>query len=370
MKISESIDLTRRSDRVLEPKFANKFVTPSAVSASSRDTKDDILSIVDPVIYRITLNGLFVHLKPAYFFLRRYNFNSRSLSRKQSLVESLSQDLTDDEMTRWLIPSFKQLKWLTALKGDTEERAADTKMLVSCFELLLVSYYAFHAEEKRTRHIITQNLILKFLKDELFIDSNDKSKLPKLLIDYDRRNSVNAPLISFSALCVEQWRILSIILNFKIRLNHFEFSLEIIYFLLDILESLTVCFIQIGQVELEAHAGMKVPAYKKFHMMRSKQMNYRFVTAFLKATQNTTKDTSLKRIEIALDNLFDVFGKIVWTDAILNYAEEDGLIATKLLNYRVYLQSSVMTTGNLDIIQKFRKTRWPQIEAKHLVHNA
>lgn len=322
---------------------------------------NELYSILDKSIHSISVNGMFSHLLPMYGFLTRHAFKLGSLSRHQAIIEALGAGFQTEELTRWCLPTYQDLKWLVAAEHPNSKKHENTKLLCQCFQLLIVSYYSFHVDDKTVIKVLCQRLFYRFLKQEMFIFVKEKKKLSKLIRDYLGSDTVDYNAISLSALCRQHFKVIHMVINLKVLQKQFSVAVRVTMYLLQVLESLTRCLITLMQIGPGSSKGDVLPAYLKFYNCRSIHLNCKYIHEISEIISDKNSKVMALRLKIAIENILSVISQVHWNE-IVTHLQSDKEVITNFSRYRMFIQSSILVTQDLELISCFQKTTWPRFD--------
>lgn len=103
----------------------------------------------------------FDNLKPAFAFLRCNSISLNNLRSTTEVFNSLGERI-DDFAIAWIGKNYKRYRWLLGFSNGDQYR-----MLIDCFQVVLLSYYSKHCDYRRFRRHLHETLFDKFIMKEL-----------------------------------------------------------------------------------------------------------------------------------------------------------------------------------------------------------
>ncbi|CUS23236.1 LAQU0S09e00188g1_1 [Lachancea quebecensis] len=334
-------------------------LTKRHVLKSSAANKPDtgIASIEDSFLYKFTTNNISSHIERAMMFLGCNRHTWKSLSTQMSTLESLGYGLEEDEVAKWVLPNYRILKWLYAKDPPQLQKRGRALRMVNSFQLLLISHYSFSSKTNRVLHALCQNLIYKFIKDELIGFGSSKVRILKLIREYTGSNAIQVADVSLVSLTEGHLKLVKLILSVRVLLRDRELLSKSLQFLLKLLESLIVCLIKLSRSHC-CPIG-KPRAYEIIYSARSKNMGYQHVTKLLEACHSLPLKEARIRLKLSFNFLLKLIASVEWLSAFDNFSPERNEVVRTFREYRTHIVGSLLVLNDPTLISKFLKTRWP-----------
>ncbi|SCU81483.1 LANO_0B03246g1_1 [Lachancea nothofagi CBS 11611] len=322
-------------------------------AAKKRTRKNISLASVDRYLYRYIMNGNHYHLEPVSTFLNVNRYKLEHLSNNIEIIKALGADLQEAEVTRWLLPNYRILKWLFSINSDDRNRRRTANHVANTFQLILVSYYSFTADDKKSVQGICQGLIYKFIRDELIGFDTSNVRVVKLLRDYTESESVEVNIVSLTSLCRGHLKLLAFTIRLMLQNERFEVVTGIIGFILKLLETLVICLVKLRDPSVIVQDRGK--AYQDMYKERSTKISYKMVLEVLEASHSLGIQKATQRIEIALSFLMDLVVTLnldPQTDDTQNFVDT-------FREFRPYLVSEFLMLNDSRLTAKFLRISWP-----------
>ncbi|SCU78482.1 LADA_0A05842g1_1 [Lachancea dasiensis] len=314
------------------------------------------LAHVEPYLYKYVLSGSSGYLDSVSQFLNGHRLRFRELVADLDKVEALTSDLPNSMISKEIAPNYKVLKWLCAVSSPTKERCFTAVHVVQTFQLVLVSYYAFSVDVKKTVMDVCQGFIYKFIKLEVVGFGSSNPRVIKLLRSHTSLDSVEVGHRSFNKLCNNHIKLIILIVKIFIHKERYSAVIDIVGFVLKVIESLVVCLIKL---ECPSNSRDTRRAFEDIYKTRSTKMSYKMVTEILNASHHLIVGEAVKRIKICLEFCLTLIGSL---NLRATFGDNKLRGFQFLQEYRQYILSGFLTLDNLELTTKFLHIAWPEVK--------
>ncbi|SCU78293.1 LAFA_0A05908g1_1 [Lachancea sp. 'fantastica'] len=312
------------------------------------------LALVDRFMYKYVMgNSISRHLGPTCSFLNGRQFTFQGLAASKEIIKSLAIDVEDFEVTKQLLPNYRLLKWLFAVRLSNHRSQKISIHVVRSFQLVLASYYSFVAVPKKSASDICHLLLLGFMKNEILGFGPSKTRILKLLREYTNSRAIDQNDISFRSLCKGHSKMLALIINFMIQDDKIQALSDIMKFTLQLMESLVVCLIKVTRPKSGEIGNGK--AFREIYRRRSTRMSYKYVRDFLDAAHHLEIGESARRMKACVELLLCLLASLQWD----SMTDPDSKVLAVFQEHRSNLLSEFLVLDDLDLITRFLQLPWP-----------
>lgn len=328
-------------------------------TSAAKKAKSDTASVdqFNKFLYKFTTNSVSGQIERAKELLKGNNYGWKLLKTQIPILESLTAGLQESEISKLLLPNYKCLKWLYSVNSRDLKSGQWALQVVNSYQLLLISYLTFAERATKVIEVLCQHCIYKFIKDDIMGFRSANARTLKLLREHTGQKSITAADISLSSLCDGHLKIVQMTLNMT-ALNQEPIVLAETYqFLLNVMESLIVCLIKLKYGN--AMPGEKRKAFASLYEVRSKQLSYRTITAFLEAVHSLKRKEANTRLILSVEFLMDILAGIKCFSTLSCYTRTKAEFAQALRSRRTYLLSAFFILDNSALSARFLRTRWP-----------
>lgn len=309
----------------------------------------NIDGIVPQELSHLKLNrSLLMHLESVYQYQ-----NDKSLKGNIDIQKSFGDDVSDSDVLRWFWPNYKLLAIILSLKKDP----GDILRLFQCFQMFLISFSCFHCKQS---NFLTDVMIIKFVKSELV---TIRERPPKSTAKFVPLGSTFHESFQLNRMCTLHFDTVRQVLELQSKIE--QSSLVCVAFgkICLVLESLVHVLLAHRDSSKASHstASTANSAFRNRYLNRSRNMSHKYTNELFAALKkgvgsNQEKTHSLRLIVMELLTLID---KVHWP----HHHPKPTEAQTDRLN----VQSTILVTGDLDLIAKFRLCHWPDWSV-HLEH--
>lgn len=284
--------------------------------------------------------SLLMHLDSVYHYK-----NDKSLQGNIDIQKSFCDDVSYNDILRWFWPNYKSLAIILSLREGHNDIAG----LFDCFQKFLVSFTCFHCKQSS---FLVDVMLTKFVKNDLI---TVRERVPKSMAKFVPSGSNFHQSFKIVRLCELHFDTLRQILKLKLRVQEPCVVLIVFNKICLVLESLVhVLLAHRGSSKASRSIAISAQsAFKTRYLNRTHNMSHKYANelsdSLSKRTGSIQEKTELIRI-IVLE-LLELIHKVHWPDHHMKPKEAQ--------TCRLNVQSTLLVSGDLDLIAKFRLTHWP-----------
>lgn len=301
---------------------------------------DNINSIVPQELSYLKLNrSLLMHLESVYQYQ-----NDKSLRGNIDIQKTFADDVSDNDVLKWFWPNYKVLATILSLK-----KCNIILRLFQCFQTFLISYSCFHC---RQPNFLTDVMICKFLKSEIV---TIKERPPKSAAKFVPLGSTFHASFQPNRMCTLHFDTVRRILELQSQMESNSFIYTAFNKICLVLESVVHVLLAHRDSGEASHITASAVnfAYKNRYLNRSRNMSHKYAhelfAALKKGVGSKQEKTDLLRVIIV--ELLGLVDKVYWPPRHPSPTEPQ--------TRRLDVQATMLVTGDLDLIAKFRLCNWP-----------
>ncbi|AMD20642.1 HDL102Cp [Eremothecium sinecaudum] len=295
------------------------------------------------IVRDIEDNPNYASLEGAVKFIKR---NAKLPGRKHiaelsSEVKTVSSGFSSKKVTSWILPTYRRLRWILILPNPPSQLVD----MVRAFAIFIVSYYAYHSTPDSAFRYVTKTLFYKFnleMWDKTFRSLTNSKDVGHLFL-----TCRGSEALIWSRLCREQRRMAEIILVTRSRFRKTNtMVVRCISNYMHILESLVRCYLRIKH-ETALYQSTSKRAYEQIHNHRTRTFDNKYEIEMMEVLGR--QGDSTKDVIETIDQTFKILKGLDWKQIHLSKVDRQ-----ELASYRKYVQSSLLLTGNTNLIADFR----------------
>lgn len=301
---------------------------------------DSVDGIIPQELSHLKLNrSLLLQLESVYQYQ-----NDKSIKGNINIQKSFADDVSDGDILKWFWPNYKILVIILSLKD-----CGDISRLFRCFQIFLISYTCFHCKQSS---FLTDVMIIKFVKTELI---TFKEKPPRSTINFVPSGSTFHASLRLNRMCTLHFDTVRKILDLQSRMkNNLPVCITFSKICL-VLESLVHVYLAYRDSNEVNHVMGSAPnsSFKTRYLKRSRNMSHKYTHDLNDALRKRvgSKEEKTNLLKIIIVELLRLIDKVHWPDCYHNPSEAQ--------THRLDVQSTLLVTGDLDLIAKFRLCLWP-----------
>lgn len=283
-----------------------------------------------------------------------------NLANSKDIIRSLSEDIAAIDITKWVLPNYKIIARILSMGESISGRRALRK-LANCFQLLICSYCCFRVAEP-SKYLV-DSLMSRFIQNDILTNKTKNSKLINQL--YLKRGMS----ISKSELLKLHCKLIVLILNLKLKMavptNEDQSDVDAAHFFQMVgsvclyLESLLNVFIAHMSTKESSEIKENL-AFNQRYLNRTKSLPQQHVSEVLLLLTTETNEVQcrMRCLKMVIKELLRVLDDVQWSQ-MDDYVQQHDIHATTMMNRRLNIQSTLLVTGDLDLVAEFRLVRWP-----------
>lgn len=322
-----------------------------------------IFGLVPDSLLHLKLNhSLLIQLDIVYQYLLDYQILGDSFD----IVQTFSDDVTANDITRWYLPNYKYIATILSLKVHIKDRRR-LGQLFSCFQLLIVSYCCFQLPSHQNfMKFFVETLIMKFIKSDMLAV---KSKYPKVIQQYLSDQESYVEKYDMKTACSLHCNTITSILNLQIKiasaststkqdthaLRFFQMVGEICFIIESLVHSLITqhCFRKTDQHNERL-------AFNQCYLKRTKNISYQYVKEIICILRKRTDSIQERThcLKIIIIELLAIVNHVKWA-RLKKYVERNDIHREAMIKRRLNIQSALLVSGDLDLVSEFRLMHWP-----------
>lgn len=286
--------------------------------------------------------------------------NFKKLANSKEVIRSLSDDITANDITRWVLPNYKNIVAILSM-GESIDNRKSLKQLASCFQLLISSYCCFKVADP-SKYVV-DNLLARIIRNDILTNKTKNSKIINQLYLKEGQSINKRELLKLHC------KLIVLILNLQLGIAilpngehsesnavHFFHMMSSICFYLE-----SLIHVYIAQISSkEDTAFQKHLACNQHYLKRTQSLPQLHVNDLLLMLGKETERVQdrLDCLKMIIREFLKIFNDLQWS-RLDSYVEQHEVHACAMKKRRLNIQSTLLVTGELELISAFRLINWP-----------
>ncbi|AQZ14705.1 MEI4 (YER044C-A) [Zygosaccharomyces parabailii] len=315
---------------------------PKANAPSNIANSGNIFSLIDGKLSCLKLSKpLLMQLDIVYRYLL-----DGSLRGNVNILRTFIDDIPAADVMRWYWPNYKLLATVSSL-GHREK---NTRRLLHCFQLLIVSFACFHPDES---NFLSEIMIVRFIKSDLLAV---KERQPKCISQFVPPNRTFIASFKLARMCKIHFDTLRGALNLHSQLGNSTAVSQAFDKICFVMECLTHVFSThapaLKSCSSAARLSSNKSAFRQRYLQRSRTMSLKYKKELHAALDRRADDFEGKIhcLRIIIGALLSLVNNVHWGEHKRPKEAVTG---------RLNLQCALLVAGDLDLMSQFRLVRWP-----------